>query len=92
VGEFAVGDVVRSEAGRDAGDPYVVIGFSDHRVLVSEGEKKTLRRPKEKNPRHLVRVGRIDSALASRIECRRSRDEDIAEFLRVYLRNNGDGR
>ena len=90
MGEFAVGDVVRSIAGRDAGDPYVVVGLSDNRVLLSEGAKKTLRRPKSKNARHLVRVGRIDEGLASRILCRRSRDEDIAEFIAIFRRHNGE--
>ncbi|MFO7941707.1 MAG: KOW domain-containing RNA-binding protein [Bacillota bacterium] len=87
MGDLQVGDVVRSAAGRDEGEPYVVVGFSDGRVLLSEGRKKTLRRPKSKNRRHVVWVGRVDEALASRIECRRSRDEDIAEFVGIYRRN-----
>ncbi|MFP4199886.1 MAG: hypothetical protein ACLFS8_00560 [Clostridia bacterium] len=87
MGDLQVGDVVRSAAGRDRGESYVVIGFSDGRVLLSEGRRKTLRRPKLKNPRHLVRVGRVDEALASRIECRRGRDEDIAEFVAIHRRN-----
>ncbi len=90
MGDMRIGDVVRSTAGRDAGDPYVVVGVSEERVLLSEGGRRSLRRPKSKNPRHVVRVGRIDEFLASRIECRRSRDEDIAEFIAVFHRQTGD--
>jgi len=49
-----IGRIVTSTAGRDKGQIFVVVGRLDHRyVLVSDGEKRPLDRPKKKNVRHL---------------------------------------
>ena len=80
--ELEQGDLVRSVAGRDAGQVYAVVGFvEDGRVLVSEGDRRTLRRPKRKNRRHLVKVGRLEAITASRLQCRRARDEEIKKSI-----------
>ncbi|MBE3576768.1 MAG: KOW domain-containing RNA-binding protein [Limnochordales bacterium] len=51
---IAVGQVVTSRAGRDAGRTYLVVGVRpDGRVLVADGRIRPLERPKVKNPRHL---------------------------------------
>lgn len=47
--------VVASRAGRDAGDRYVVVGTAgDDMVLVADGRRRPLERPKRKNVKHLV--------------------------------------
>lgn len=49
------GRVVSSRAGRDRGKLYVVYRvLDDGFVLVVDGDKRTVARPKRKNPRHLV--------------------------------------
>lgn len=49
-----VGQVVTSRAGRDAGRLYLVVGWrEDGRVLVADGEGRSVKRPKPKNVRHL---------------------------------------
>ncbi|MDR7522150.1 MAG: KOW domain-containing RNA-binding protein [Armatimonadota bacterium] len=50
-----VGMVVTSRAGRDAGDRYVVVGAAGHdMVLVADGRRRQVSRPKRKNIKHLV--------------------------------------
>ena len=50
-----VGMIVTSRAGRDAGDRYVVVGVVEgDTVLVADGRKRAVDRPKRKNVKHLV--------------------------------------
>lgn len=51
---IAIGQVVTSRAGRDAGKTYLVVGLlPDGRVLVADGRVRSVVRPKVKNLRHL---------------------------------------
>lgn len=48
------GRLVISTAGRDKGQPYLVCEvLQDGFVLVADGDKRPVARPKRKNPRHL---------------------------------------
>ena len=50
-----VGMIVTSRAGRDAGDRYVVVAVvAGDTVLVADGRKRGVDRPKRKNIKHLV--------------------------------------
>ncbi len=92
--EFDVGDLVTSVAGRDKAKIYAVVGFQNGRVLLSEGSRRTLKRPKKKNPNHVVKVGRLDRRIASRLTCRRAGDEEIKRSIGAFCdestEDNGD--
>lgn len=50
----AVGTIVQSKAGRDAGLYFVVVGTADEgHVWLSDGDRHKLCRPKKKKARHL---------------------------------------
>ena len=51
---FQIGAVVAPIAGADIGRPFLVLDFcGDGRVLLSDGRRRRISRPKPKNPRHL---------------------------------------
>jgi len=77
-----LGRVVTSRAGRDRGDRYVVVGtLGDDMVLVADGEKRGIARPKKKNVKHLV-LHDVAPALAERLaQGEMPRDEEIREVL-----------
>ncbi len=53
-GDFELGQVVVSIAGRDKASHYVVIGFGEGPyLLVADGERKKVERAKKKNMKHL---------------------------------------
>lgn len=57
--EWKPGQLVRSLAGRDKGEYYLVIKVIDaRRVLLANGRNRTLDRPKKKNTAHLQRYDR----------------------------------
>lgn len=64
---LAPGTLVTSTAGRDKGKPYLVCALNeDGFVLVVDGDKRPVDRPKRKNPRHLEPHGASDDELGSR--------------------------
>jgi len=77
-----LGQLVTSRAGRDAGQQFIVIGHVGRRVLVADGRARSVKRPKQKNLRHLdlhqvwadnIRQKLVDNASVT--------DADIREAL-----------
>ncbi|MBI3975667.1 MAG: KOW domain-containing RNA-binding protein [Armatimonadetes bacterium] len=73
-----LGRVVTSRAGRDRGDRYVVVAaLGVDMVLVSDGARRGMDRPKKKNVKHLI-VHEVAPALAARLaQGETPRDEEI---------------
>lgn len=51
--EIVKGQIVISRAGRDVTHVYMVVGADGERILLADGNKRTLAAPKRKNARHL---------------------------------------
>lgn len=79
------GQVVRSVRGRDRGRWYLVVNTSaDGFILVADGMRRTLSRPKRKNPRHLmVYDAKVDSISEALAAGRRVNDRDVDQALRT---------
>lgn len=59
--DIKVGDVVKSLAGHDYGKYFVVIAtLNDKFVLIADGVRRKAEEPKQKNVKHLRKVGSID--------------------------------
>lgn len=52
--DMETGQIVASRTGRDVTRWYVVLGSEGGRILLADGERRTLAAPKRKNPRHLA--------------------------------------
>ena len=48
------GRIVKSKAGKDKGQFYVVTDYKDGRAYLSDGKLRKLNKPKQKNPKHLA--------------------------------------
>lgn len=51
--DLKIGQLVKSLSGRDKEKLYMVIGFSENRVLLADGRTRTVNKPKPKNKKHL---------------------------------------
>lgn len=49
-----VGKIVRSSAGRDKGQYLLCVGENESFLLVCDGKRRPVERPKRKNPRHVI--------------------------------------
>lgn len=82
-----LGRVVTSRAGRDRGDRYVVVEtLGDDMVLVVDGEKRVIGRPKRKNLKHLILHDVAPDLAAKLRQGQALRDEEI----RLALASAGD--
>ena len=48
------GRVVKAKAGRDKDQFFVIVGFSGKEVVICNGKRRTLLKPKKKNIKHLA--------------------------------------
>ena len=47
------GDVVLATAGKDKGKPFIVLEVGDTLVLIADGRRRKVQRPKAKSEKHL---------------------------------------
>ena len=80
------GQIVSSRQGRDVGKVYCVLKVIDERsVLVTDGRKRTVKRPKRKNIRHLQVHPHVDSGLDHALTGRiKVTDEDVRKAVERY--------
>lgn len=57
------GQLVRSTAGHDKEQFYIIIGVDEEYVYLVDGKLKTLEHPKKKNRKHIAYVADISSEL-----------------------------
>lgn len=58
--DITVGQVVKSRAGRDAGNIFLVLEIVDDKhVLIVDGDKRRLENPKKKKVKHLVVYNKV---------------------------------
>lgn len=59
--DIKAGDVVKSLAGHDSGKHFVVIAtLNDKFVLIADGVRRKAEEPKQKNVKHLRKIGHIE--------------------------------
>ncbi len=77
--------LVKSLAGHDRGELYIIIRLEGEYAYLSDGRRRPLERPKRKNEKHLQRINLWDADLRSRLtEGKPVRNEEIAAFIRAY--------
>ncbi len=66
--DFKIGMVVRSKAGRDKGDLFIVLRTEDNYAYIANGILRKVERPKKKKLMHLQPSGHISSLIKDRLE------------------------
>ena len=93
--EFMIADVVRSTAGRDAGQLHYVVAADETYLFLVNGKDRSLEKPKRKKRKHAEKVLRSETRVAEKLragdkvlnsELRR----DLA-YLSRELQSNADG-
>ena len=67
ISELTISDVVRSTAGRDAGDIFYVIGEDSLYLILANGKDRPLDRPKRKKRKHVQKVLRSETRVADKL-------------------------
>ncbi len=87
-----VGQLVRSKAGRDNGQYYLIIAFEGYWVVVADGLRRKIANPKKKNQQHLQKCHQVAADLITLIEQGKLTDEVIRENLNKMYKGENAGK
>ncbi len=83
-----LGQLVTSTAGRDSGRQFLIVGLNGDRVLIADGDLRSVKRPKPKNIRHIclhsVVAEEIHTKLAASIPVSDAEIRTALEGLQDY--------
>ena len=82
ISDFNISDVVKTTAGRDQGELFYVIGSDPVYLFLANGKDRTLEKPKRKKRKHIQKVLRSETRVATKI---RNGDKVLNSELRRDL-------
>ena len=65
--EIKVGSVVRSKAGRDKGDFFIVLAMEDNYVYMANGDLRKVDQPKRKKLKHLQGTEQVSEFIINKL-------------------------
>ena len=81
---FEKGMLVRSKAGHDAGEIFIITGTEDAYVYLADGRLRTLQKPKKKKKKHVQPTRYWDQKVTEAIESSRP---TVDEEIRLFIKN-----
>lgn len=82
--EFKEAGLVKSKAGRDKDELYIIISVQGEYVYLSDGGKHPLSKQKRKNKKHLQLIDEHDETLRRKLtEGAAVKDDEIVSFIRT---------
>ena len=93
VAQPRLGQLVISTRGRDAGTHYLIVALLDgEHVLVADGRKRSVERPKKKNRKHLALTLRVAEEITAKLMAgSRVSDEEIVDAIQRLGENKKEG-
>lgn len=87
--ELMPGQLVRSIAGRDKGALYLIMAINNEGLLLVDGRKNAVTKPKRKNPRHVQRTHQVAADLVLIGAARPWRDEEVRAAINELTTKEG---
>lgn len=86
---YELGSLVKSLAGHDKENLFIIIGESSEYVVLVDGKYRTLDNPKYKKKKHVQIIHKTDETLNKKLmHDSRVTDEEIKYCIRCYNREN----
>ena len=87
--EYLKGGLVRSLAGHDKGQYFIILAEHKEYVTLVDGTSKRLEKPKQKNKKHIQVVHYIEETINHKLAHGETvTDEEIRLAIRCYERNH----
>ncbi|HEY8393081.1 MAG TPA: KOW domain-containing RNA-binding protein [Capillibacterium sp.] len=88
-----LGQLVISKQGRDTGALFLIVALlNEDYVLVADGRKRPLERPKKKNRKHLAFTLRVAEEIGAKLAAGdRVSDEEIVDAIQCLGENKKEG-
>lgn len=89
--DIAKSNIVKSIAGRDAGNIFCVLAAEGDFLLLADGRKRRIESPKRKRRKHVELVGEGNGALADKIRSSESiTNSELRRAIAAYSGGNQD--
>ena len=89
---FKAGSLVKSLAGHDKGNFFIIIRENSEYVILVDGISRTMEKPKCKNKKHIQIIHKTDETLNKKlVNNEHVTDEEIKYSIRCYKRENQAG-
>ena len=86
--EATAGMVVRSKAGRDKGDLFIVLRTEDNYAYIANGNLRKVERPKKKKLMHLQLSSHVSSLIKDKLEAAKEVENfEVRKALAEYSEN-----
>ena len=86
--EVTAGMIVRSKAGRDKGDLFIVLRTEDNYAYIANGILRKVERPKKKKLMHLQLSGYVSSLIKDKLEAAKEVENfEVRKALAEYSEN-----
>ena len=83
--EIAQSNIVRSDAGRDAGKLFVVLAVEGEYLLLADGKSRKVEAPKRKKRRHVLFVSAEETRLSEKIKSKEKfTNSELRRTLAAY--------
>lgn len=83
--DFEIGHVVRSAAGHDRGDLFMIVGIEGDYLLLADGKTRRTEKPKRKKKKHVHREGASAGPAALRLlKGERAGNQEIRRALAAF--------
>ena len=80
-----IGQIVYSKAGRDSGNPHVIVAVDGDYAYIVDGNSRPLARAKKKKGKHIQPTNDIEHAFAAKIEASAYvNDAEVVKLLKAY--------
>ena len=83
--EYEKGSIVKSIAGHDKDQYYVILDQDQEYVYVVDGKIRTLMKPKKKKKKHIQTLNYVDSDMKNQIHCNRLLNSDIRKAIKKMI-------
>ena len=84
--EYQIGQVVYSKSGHDKGDVQMIIAIDGDFLLLADGKRRKLEKPKRKKKLHVQPTFYVENEVAAKLqEGAYVLDADIKKALKKYL-------
>lgn len=89
--EYEVGQLVRSLAGHDKGQIFVVVEIEEDYIWLADGKSRLLTNPKKKKIRHIQKINTNIYDLSRDVDIHNFKDIDVRNSIEMYLKKISGG-
>lgn len=84
---FVIGTIIKSKAGHDQNNIFIILDVQDEYVYLVDGKTRTLSKPKRKKTKHIEVIGTVNEIFVELWNNKRLLNSHIRTIIRNEVKN-----